>query len=373
MIIDFKGLLDEIGDDEIFQIANEARPGTNYLWNSILPEVQRPGYHAKAGNMTIRPTMAKLVAMDSPYPRGGVLERFSFQHLLAKMAVELPFPEEYLRELRELVRYALGLDQDAHQQMLETMFNFTDKLLVQPHLDTAEWLRGQALFTGKIDWTSDDIRLQVDYGIPAGNFLPARTGTDAYGGSTSKFWDDLRAAGEILHYQINGIFCHPDTMRIIINNPANSLRIVSQDQIKGIFTFQRYIQVGGIPIISTDARDFVSIFTYRDEGEVLDEAQLGSGVTKKIPFCPRGAILFVGNYVPSRFIVGAGATPPITPVTLGYTHVGPTEEGNGRLGRWAYTYVPEGRQWQFIGQSVTNLLPVIEAPTRLVVATTDIS
>jgi hypothetical protein len=372
MIIDFKGLVDEIGEDEIFNLANDARPGTDYLWNDVLPEVKRPGYYANTANMTIIPTMAKLVGMDSPYPRGGASRRSAFEHLLAKMAVEMPFPEEYLRQLRELVRDAFGNDEDSHEQMVETMFNFTDLLLVQPHLDTAEWLRGQALLTGKIDWQSDDIRLEVDYGIPAGNFLPARTGSDAYGGSTSKFWTDVRLASDILYHRIRAIYMRSTTMRAIANNPVNNLKIDTYDELAGIFEFQRYIQINGQNMVSEDVRDRVRIFTYDDEGEVLDETKPGTGETIKLPFCPDGAVLFVGAYNPKKFIVGSGAQPDYKPVSIGHTHVGPTEEGNGRLGRWAYSYVPEGKQWMFIGQSVTNCLPVIEAPDRLVIATTDV-
>jgi hypothetical protein len=68
-------------DNEITTIANDARPGDNYLFNAVLPERQRRGYHAKAGSMTIKATMAKLVGMDSPYPRGGAmtLQRFRAQ------------------------------------------------------------------------------------------------------------------------------------------------------------------------------------------------------------------------------------------------------------------------------------------------------
>ena len=371
MILDFQGLLDGLEDDEIFAIANGARPGTNYLYNAVLPEELKRGYRAKAGSMTIRATMAKLVGMDSPYPRTGAIETSDFEHEIAKMAVEMPFPEQYRRELREMVQEATGRQMDSTEEILETMFNFVDKLLVQPHLDTAEWLRSQALWTGQIDWQSDDIHLEVDYGIPAENFLAARTGNDAYHGSTSKFWDDVRLIRTRLKNQVRAIFAHPDTIEAIQNNPANNLKLISQDEMSGIYTFRKYILVGGVPMVSEDVRDNVKLIAYSDEGEVFDDTQPGSGVTKKVSFCPTGGLLAIGAYDAKRFRVGTGSTQPQSPVELGYTHVGPTEEGDGKLGRWANLYVPEGKKYQFIGQSVTNLLPVIEAPDRICVSSTE--
>lgn len=374
MIIDFKGLLDEMGEDEIFTIANEARPGSNRLFNAILPEQLRRGYSAKGGNMSIRSTMAKLVGMDSPYPRAGVSSRQSWEYKLAKMGVNMPFPEEYLRELRELVNDVFNNTIDDEQQVLETMYNFTDKLLVEPLLETAEWLRSQALLTGKIQWQSDDIYLDVDYGIPAENFLPARTGSDAYGGSTSKFWEDWHTIQRILKNRVQAVFMNTPTLQSIMYNPVNNIKVVRQDDVAGVFQFQRYVNNNGVLTVSEDVRDNISIIVYDDEAEVLDDAYPGQGVTKLIPFCPTGAILAIGRYDNRTFQIGTGNTQTDDqPLALGYTHVGPTEEGNGRLGRWADAYVPEGKKWMFVGQSVANCLPVILAPERIVNATTEVA
>lgn len=374
MIIDFKGLLDAMEDDEIFTLANEARPGSNYLWNDVLPDQLRRGYNAKAGNMTIKSTMSKLVGMDSPYPRSGVITRQSFEHKIAKMAIEMPFPEEYLRELRELVNDRFNNTIDDEQQVLETMFNFTQKLLVQPHLDTSEHMKSLAIITGEIDIQTDDIHLEVDYQIPAENFLTPRTGNDAYGGSTSKFWTDWHEAQRLLKNRVRAVYCNTRTLQTIMYNPVNNLKVVAADDANGTYTFQRYVTLGGNTVVSEDVRDRITIITYDDSAEVLDETALGSGRTKLVPFCPDGALVFIGAFDGRRFTIGSGSTDETvnTPVTIGYNHIGPTEEGNGRLGMWANAFVPQGQEWQFVGQSVVNQLPVIEAPDRIVNATTDV-
>jgi len=48
---------------------------------------------------------------------------------------------------------------------------------------------------------------------------------------------------------------------------------------------------------------------------------------------------------------------PTSNLRLGYTHIGPTEEADGALGRWARVYTPDDRQWELCGEGVTNGLP----------------
>lgn len=372
-IIDFKGMLDAMEDNEIFDIANEARPGSNYLFNAILPDVERRGYSAKAGSMSIRATMAKLVAMDSKYPKGGAQRRSSFEHKIAKFAIEMPFPEEYLRELRELVNDAFNNNIDDEEEILETMFNFTRKLLVQPMLDTSEWLKGQSLQLGLISWQSDDIKLEVDYGIPDENFLPARTGSDAYGGLTSKFWVDWHEIQRILHNRVRGVYMTTKTLQTIMYNPVNGIKVVSQDDVNGIFQFRRVIVRNGVEVVSDDTRDTITVFTYDDSAEVLDDTKPNTGETINVPFMIDGVMMAIGQNDDREFRVGTGSTRENrTPVTIGYNHIGPTEEGNGRLGRWATAYVPQGEEYMFTAKAAQNSLPVIQRPDLVANATTEV-
>lgn len=373
MLIDFKGLLEGMEDDDIFVLANEARPGDNYLFNGVLPNRNRRGYHAKAGSMSIRATMAKFVGMDSKYPRGGAARRSSFEHRLAKMAIEMPFPEEYLRELRETVNDAFNNTDDDHEVIVETMFNFTEKLLVQPMLDTEEWTKGQALTTGVLQVSTDAIEFEVDYGIPDENFLPARTGSEAYGGADSKFWDDWHEAQRILKWRVQVVMMRTTTLEVIMYNPNNDIKLEAIDRDNGVYVFRRWVLRDGIPVVSEDPRDAITIVTYDDEGEVLDESAPGTGKTVTVPFIADGALLFIGRNDGREFTIGSGSTDePETSVRVGYTHVGPTEEGNGRLGRWATAYVPQGEEYMFTAKTAENFLPVIERPDLLVNATTEI-
>jgi hypothetical protein len=58
---------------------------------------------------------------------------------------------------------------------------------------------------------------------------------------------------------------------------------------------------------------------------------------------------------------------------LGYTHIGPTVEGGGQMGRWAQLFTPEQLPMQLHGRAVTNGLPVVETPEKIAIASSDLS
>jgi hypothetical protein len=365
--LDFAALIIAIGPDAAYRIMNAARPAGDYLFATFLPEILKTTYQAKSGYMTVRATMAGLVGADSPYPPSGIVDASDFSEQTAKIANSSTLTEMALRELQSLLQI-LGAGQASNDAIRGTALNFLDKIIVQAHLDTMEYLRGQALVTGGINWTFNKINLLVDYGIPAGNLLTARAGADGYGGSTSKFWTDMRAARSKLKGQVRVRLAHPDTIDMIVNNDANKVRMLAQDDVTGTVTIGKI--VGNTEQLSSDARDRLTLVGYGLEGEIVDPANPGK--TIPVPFLPRGKVLSIGNPIPAGFQIGQGSTPTgQNALPVGYTHIAPTVEGGGRPGRWARLRTPEERPWQLAGEGVTNGLPVIEAPEKLVIATTD--
>lgn len=369
MQFDLRQAIDSLEQGTVFQIANAARPGSNYLFNTILPEEKHLSYQAKSGNMTIRATMAGLVSMDSPYPEGGAVEISEFSEDTAKIANRVRLPEQLLRQLQELIFRLQATGGNSVEAIQRTALNFVNKLIVQPHLDTMEWLRGQALVMGRIDWTFNKKRLLVDYGIPAANFLPQRTGASGYGGASSVFWSDIRKLRQLLGGGPVRFIMHSETKNMILANDANNIKLLAEDLDAGTFSIVRYKVVGGTTVESTDPRDRASFITYDDEGEIWD--LLNPGKTKKIVFMPRGAILALGTYKANRFVIGAGSTAPPSPVQLGYTHLAPSVEGGGTPGRWTDVGTPWREPWAMEGRGVTNGLPVLEANDRTAVASTE--
>lgn len=370
MEFNFGEALERLGPDAIVRLANGLRPSSDYLFATFLPERNLEGYVAESGNMTIRSTMAGLAGMDSPYPPGGRVEASDFQESLAKIANEVMLSEKAQRMIQERFQRLRLSGASTIEAMVQEVLNFTAKAVMQPHLDTAEWLRGQAIVTGKIQWTFNKKTLSVDYGVPAGNFLAHRAAGDGYGGATSQFWADVRAIRRLLRYNLREIVAHPDTIDMIVNNEANNLAVLNQAGFS--FTVRRQIKDGsGIYRDSGDARDTITLTAYQGEGEMVDPAN-PDGDPIIVPFMPTGKLVGIGNNRRSGYRVGEGSTPdPEADRALGYTHIGPTVENQGRTGRWADVFTPERKRYQLVGQGVTNLLPVIEAPEKIVVASTD--
>src|SRR5574337_908313 len=368
MDMNFLGVLRDLGANAAFRVANAARPPANYIWNTFLPERPRTTYEVRSGYMTIRSTMAGLVGADSPYPPTGMSEISTFLEQSAKIANRVTIPEMAMRELQTLLS-VIGQQSDSTALIRDTILNFLDKLVVQSHLDTFEYLRGEALTTGAITWTFNQKSLAVNYGVPAANLNPNRTGTASYDQSASVFWADHRLARLLLKHQVRAIIAHPDTIDAIVANPANNIVVVAQDPL-GVTQFVKMANTTtGAP--TTDARDRVSVIAYGDEGEVLDPANPGKTIS--VPFCSKGKIVYIGNPLPQGFQVGQGSTAsPLNELPIGYTHLAPTVEGGGAPGRWARLRAPEDFPWSLEGVAVTNGLQVIEVPEKLVVLSSDI-
>ncbi len=362
----FDEALKALGEDASFRIANAARPPADFLFATLLPEVPRYEYTAKAGNMIVRSTMAGLVSLDSPYPPSGIFELGTFMAEVAKIANEVSLPERSIRELQIMLMTLLNNNTPTVETVQREALNFLQKVVVQSHLDTMEYLRGLALVTGAIAWTFNQIKLEVNYGIPAANILTTRTGNDAWGGSTSKFWTDVRLLRTQLRYNVRAFIAHPTTIDVILANTVNNLEIVNQVG----YTFTLAKLVGTLERRSTDARDTITLIGYDAEAEVLDPAS--DGHTKILPFMPVGKILAVANNTRSGYRVGEGSTPnPAMDNSLGYTHLAPTVEGGGTPGRWAELFTPERTPMKLNGRGVTNGLPVIETPEKIAVASSD--
>jgi hypothetical protein len=365
MFLNFAAVLAQLTPNAAFRIANATRPPGDYLWEAILPETPVWSYIANSGNMTVHATMAGLVGMDSPYPPGGYVSVSTFLEQLAKIAIEVPLKEEVVRQLQQMLMQLQVSGTPTNEIIMNEALNFLQKLVVQPLIDSMEWLRGQALTTGAINWTYNGKSLVVSYGVPAANILAQRTGTDVYDGTTSKFWADIVLLRQRLRGNLRAIVAHPDTVDRIRYNPANNAVAVQEDA--GGLTFRKIVPATGA--FTNDVADIVQIVKYDREGEILNPADPTSTII--VPFCQRNKLVAIGNNNRTGYRVGEGSTDdPNRDNPIGYTHLGPTVEGGGRPGRWAQLYTPEAAPWELRGRGAMNGMPVIEAPDKIAVAST---
>lgn len=371
MAIDFNAAVQEIGGDEgVLTIANQARVPANYLLASILPERQRAGYEATAGSMSVKTTMAGMVGMDSTYPEVGAIALSTFREQIGKFASQTTLTEQMIRELQAFVDRAILDGASSTDVVVNTLLNGLNKLILQAHFDRAEWLRGQALFTGELAWTFNGISLALDYGIPSANVFPTRTSTSAYGGSASVFWSDVKAAKRILKNRVFAMIGNSTMVDEIIYNEANALEVVGQTD--NTFRIRRLVGSGVNQRPSTNAMETVDLISYDGEGSVRDPANPNN--TLPVQFVPDGVMGVFARPSDRTFEIGQGSTPdPESRTELGYTHLGPTIENNGRLGRWARIFKPEEMQMNVIMQGAENSLPVIRNPDLIVLMSTALS
>lgn len=371
MNFSFAEALSGLGPNVGARIANAARPTANYLFSTFLPERRLPSYTVDAANMIVRTTMAGLVGMDSPYPPGGQITVEKFLENTAKIAIHVPLAEQALRQVQTLAIELQANGQNTNEFLQREILNFLDKVIIQSLLDTGEWLRGQALTSGAIAWDFGGKTLSVDYGIPTANKLTVRTNSnnDAYADTSSAFWTDVAEARRLLRYNVRAAIMNSVTADQILRNTVNAVGVLAQDNTR--LSIRRYITIGGNTVPDSDSRYAMEFIIYDEEAEVWDTANPGR--TKIVKFMPDGKIIFVGQNTDSGYRVGQGSTDnPKTGMELGYFHLAPTTESGGVAGRWAQVYTPEALPMQLHGRAAENSLPVLTAPSKIVIAQTEL-
>jgi hypothetical protein len=375
MNLNFAAALLTLGAEAAFRIANGSRPPASYLLNDILPERNVNSYHVESGGMTVRATMAGLVAMDSDYPPTGHISVDTFLETTAKIANHTKLPEATLRTLQQAMATltANGQGVDTTATVVQEALNFFNLVIMQPQLDVSEWLRGQLLSFGALNWQFNKKGLVVDYGVPSANIFPLRTlaGNTAYSGSGSLFWTDVRNIRRALKRTgTRIILAHPDTVEDAQYNTVNSMVVTAETD--ATITFRKLVSPSSAEF-TADANDTVTIVKYGAEGEILNPADPTTTIV--VPFIEPGKLIGIGNAGQRGYRPGMGSqdNPADLPNTLGYTHIGPTVEGGGRAGRWGDMFTPQYEPWSLHGRAASNQLPVLESPDMLAIATTELA
>jgi len=359
----------------VTQLANTRPAASDYLLTSVLPPVLKPTFDARAGTMRVVSTMAGMVGMDSPYPEGSFIEANDFREGTLKIAQAVSMPEATTRELQQFIASLSlgGIAADPQAVLQNAILNLYEKGIVQALDDTEEWMRAQALTTGRIEWTFAGKTVEVDYGLPAGNMPAVRTGTAGYAGTASTFWADLRAARKALR-SVRAYIMSGDTLDMIIDNDANKV-VVTNDVTTGNVrrvTLRRavYNESGDAIALDRDARSTVNLIAYNRVGTVLAPTAGNPKQTAQVQFIPDGTIVAVGDNQVDNLLSVDGT--PTTQNALGYTHIAPTVEGAGAVGRWGRIYTPQERPWQARAEGVANVLPVIENEKKLYILRTEV-
>jgi hypothetical protein len=374
MDLNLQAALAALPANAAFRVANERVPDGDYLFNTILPERNVPSYHVDAGSMTIRATMAGLVGMDSPYPPGGLVDISTFLENTAKIANQVNLSEAVLRQMQELVMRLTAQGMPTVETVQRNLLNFLDKVVIQPHIDRFEWMRGRALLGQSAVGYSTTRRWISTTAFRPRTFLANRTrqrrvrrrdvevldGCPNDSPTTQKQRPrDHRARHDGRRHPRQ----HRD-QRLSHGRRDDDRRAVASSTV----TLRRLNPTNGQ--FSADVGDTVTLVAYDGEGEVIDPADPKSTIV--VPFMDAGKLLGIGNNVGRGFSVGQGSTDnPDADQAIGYTHIAPTIEGGGRPGRWSDVFTPENAPWMVVGRAVTNGIPVIQDPTKVAIASSD--
>lgn len=374
-------------DNFAFRLARAALQPDTYLFNRLLPRENRPDWHVTGGTMTITPTILGDVAMDSPYPPMGNLQSSAFLEKISKFGGQMFFTEQQQRELINMInalrvtasmdnRDAFG-DFDGQMRMfaergsadnntingrrINTIFGII-RSITKSHWDTGEWLSGEALTEGKINYTFNDLEMDIDYDVPAAN-IDDYAGNDRFDQSASKWWTWVKK----VHTKLDNptFFLNSNSYYDITENDVNKIETLD---ITGMERRIRRYRDDAI-VQKRDARESMTVNVYNKAGSIMD-------VTTKTliskPFLKDKRVIAIGGLNPDAIELNlGGVTDPDNELALGYNHIGPTIEGGGRPGIWARIFTPEGKPMQILAETAANMLPMIYNPKRLMIAKFD--
>lgn len=224
----------------------------------------------------------------------------------------------------ELLRFNQPRSDEEQQSVVEYIYDQTDEL-VEGVRDVEEWMRAQAIYTGKLQYNENDIKLDIDFGVPAGNKLTL-VGSDAFSDHTNsqpltvlqqmvqiyKSANKQKNPGE-MHMStamLNDILANAQVKNHIYGSPTDA-RIVTRDQLQTLF------ESLGLPrfVINDDV-----VETNEGEVRLLPE--------RRIVFLPNGTLgnLYQGitvenNYKPGMYVVTEikETNPPMQAVYVGET------------------------------------------------------
>lgn len=222
----------------------------------------------------------------------------------------------------ELLRFNRPRSDEERDQAIEYVYDQTDEL-VEGVRDSKEWMRAQAIYKGALTYSENDVKINVDFGIPAENkIVPTKAWTD-YALSTPL--KDLQGAVKQFKKANKGkapsvIHLSTDVEADLLQNASikgqvygspTDTRIVTQDQLKALFSSL------SIPayIINDDEVDNGAAQTERLL-PVRKVAMLGDGLGLTM-----SGVTVEKNYKPGMYVVPVITTtnPPSQEVYVGET------------------------------------------------------
>lgn len=233
----------------------------------------------------------------------------------------------------ELLRFNRPRTDEERQQAIEYVYDQTDNLIEGVN-DIKEWMRGQAVYKGVLQYEENDVVIDVDFGIPEENKMVATNGWSDYANATPL--EDLQKA--VKQFQTKNNNQKPTVIHLSSEVEADLLQ---NEQIKA--------QIFGSPtdkrlVTTNDLRNvFVALGlpAYEIQDEVIDN---GNGLE---------------TILPTRRVALLGSQ-------LGNTMSGVTVEKNYQPGIYVVPVIKETNppsQEVYVGETV---FPALQRPNAIV-------
>jgi len=270
--------------------------------------------------------MASITAWDSgaPLRDKDVIARLTAQ--IAKVQ------HAYRLTEKELLMYNKPRMPEEQQQVVKAIYDNTDKLVwgVQ---DREEWLRAKAVYEGRLQYSENDVQLDIDFLIPAENKLTADV---EWSDPTAPVLEHLRQAVQRFKDANNG----ETPVEMHLSDRVEAW-LLQNEQIKthvyGSTTDARIVT-------AEQLQNLLSALSLPPYVVISDRVRGENGVE---PLMPEDRVVLLGE-------------------GLGHTMQGPTVENNYKPGIYVIPEIRETnppRQEIFVGESV---FPALERPSAVV-------
>lgn len=232
----------------------------------------------------------------------------------------------------ELLKFNQPRNDEEKKEAVNYVYDQTDNL-VEGVRDIEEWLRGQAIYHGKLQYEENDIKIDVDFGIPEENKLTTTIAWSDYARSTPL--EDLQKAVEQFKKANN------NKRPVMIHLSAEAeAHLLQNEQIK----VQLFGQANVARLVTK--QDLANVFSALSlPPYVVNEDMIDNGKGAE-PLLPPTRVVLLGE-------------------ELGRTFFGPTVEKNYEAGIYVLPIVEKKppRQEVYVGETV---FPALQKPQAIV-------
>lgn len=302
-------------------------PAREYLLGSFMPT--KPTYDMKFAYNVIDKKYARTASITGFNAGAPLRDKDGLSRHFAEVA---KVQHGFRLDEEELLKFHRPRHDAERDQAIEYVYDQTDNLINGVH-DVAEWMRAQAIYKGKLEYSENDVQINVDFGIPAGNKLTATVKWDNLADSTPL--KDLTEAvrqfkkannnkkPSVIHMsmEVEADLLDNKSIRDAIFGNDNKMLMTSTD-LQNVFTRL------GLP-------------AYQIQDDMIDN---GKGAERLLP---ERRVMILGS-------------------KLGTTYEGPTVEKNYQPGIYVVSEIKETnppQQAVFVGKTV---FPALEVPSEIV-------